>query len=615
MTRIILTLISLFIQHLYHPPPSQAQSPATYYISPQGSDSNPGTFSQPFRSFSHSLSALKPGDTLLIQPGTYTQSLNIKLNGTPSNYITIKNASSQKPIITAQGQNRIPVVVNGSYINIQGIEATDTGGETMCVDLGGHHINSKNFIVHQCGGHGTYVDGQNILVQNHEIHHTNLLNVSRQSSSGWGSALKLRVGAENITLKNNIVYQNYGEGIAATRSKNALIQNNLAYDNFAVNIYIDNAINTTVDRNFTYCTSDTSFNYLDGAKPSAIAIGEENYSGWGAQLSNLTITNNLIGFCERGIVAWQAEVPGAGLDGALIAHNTLWGSRNTAISFDPSTSKTRNVKIYNNIIHQPNNKLAWFGTSQGITADYNFWVNSAFTDSIAKGIHDLTGNPRFATTPNTTNLNSFRLSSSSPAIGSALPLNTVTTDYFNYQRDNSPDMGALEFSASSTPPPPTPSSTPKPSPTPDPNSAPSIDFRINGSPHNITINSGDNIILSWSTTNADSCTSNFGNITTSGTKTINQVTATKVYSLTCTGPGGTGTHAILVQITNPTPPTPHTCTADINNDKRVDPQDYLLLVENFLKPNFDPAADLNSDSSVNLQDYFLLVKNFLKTCN
>src|SRR5439155_3786087 len=48
---------------------------ATYYVSLTGSDSNPGSLSQPFATINHGVSVLRPGDTLYIRAGTYAEEL------------------------------------------------------------------------------------------------------------------------------------------------------------------------------------------------------------------------------------------------------------------------------------------------------------------------------------------------------------------------------------------------------------------------------------------------------------------------------------------------------------------------------------------------------------
>src|SRR5437870_7676742 len=48
---------------------------STYYVSTTGSDSNPGTLSQPFATINHGASVLQSSDALYIRAGTYAESL------------------------------------------------------------------------------------------------------------------------------------------------------------------------------------------------------------------------------------------------------------------------------------------------------------------------------------------------------------------------------------------------------------------------------------------------------------------------------------------------------------------------------------------------------------
>src|SRR5436190_18685183 len=50
------------------PPP---QSGATYYVAPRGADSNPGSQSRPFRTIQHAADIVNPGDTVIVEDGTY----------------------------------------------------------------------------------------------------------------------------------------------------------------------------------------------------------------------------------------------------------------------------------------------------------------------------------------------------------------------------------------------------------------------------------------------------------------------------------------------------------------------------------------------------------------
>ncbi len=84
--------------------------------------------------------------------------------------------------------------------------------------------------------------------------------------------------------------------------------------------------------------------------------------------------------------------------------------------------------------------------------------------------------------------------------------------------------------------------------------APTLNFTATPS----TIVSGQSSTLSWSTTNATSCT--YG--ATNGTK-VEYPTGTTYYGMTCSGPGGSVTKAVIVTVTAPPPQC--TCDNDCND--------------------------------------------------
>jgi hypothetical protein len=100
-----------------------AQSPTTYYLATNGSDSNPGTQSAPFRTFSRSLPKLRPGDTLIVRGGTYAERVMMTgsslRSGTSSARITVRAAPNERPVI--QG---LLWLSNANYWTFDGINVT-----------------------------------------------------------------------------------------------------------------------------------------------------------------------------------------------------------------------------------------------------------------------------------------------------------------------------------------------------------------------------------------------------------------------------------------------------------------------------------------------------------
>ncbi len=81
--------------------------------------------------------------------------------------------------------------------------------------------------------------------------------------------------------------------------------------------------------------------------------------------------------------------------------------------------------------------------------------------------------------------------------------------------------------------------------------APTVDIKANNSDGPITINSGSNITLTWTSTNATSCSASngwSGSQVLNGSLAITNLTATKTYTLTCTGSGGISANSVIVNV-------------------------------------------------------------------
>lgn len=78
---------------------AQNAQAATYYVSTQGSDTYPGTLSQPWRSINYAAGQAQPGDTVLVRGGVYYEMVTSRVNGTASARVTFKAYPNEIPII------------------------------------------------------------------------------------------------------------------------------------------------------------------------------------------------------------------------------------------------------------------------------------------------------------------------------------------------------------------------------------------------------------------------------------------------------------------------------------------------------------------------------------
>src|SRR5262245_38237878 len=76
-------------------PPPQSGG-VRYYVSPTGTDSNPGSETQPFKTIQKAADLVNPGDTVIVEDGIYTRSsggaiVSLNRGGTSSNWVWFKS--------------------------------------------------------------------------------------------------------------------------------------------------------------------------------------------------------------------------------------------------------------------------------------------------------------------------------------------------------------------------------------------------------------------------------------------------------------------------------------------------------------------------------------------
>lgn len=400
---------------------SQAAS-SVYYVGTSGNDTNPGTSGSPFRTFAKAMSVLSPGDNLFILGGTYSEKLSITKSGASGLPINIKAVSGQKVILDSanNSESALEIPAGISNIVVSGLEITRS--TMQCALIRGTNIVLDNIDSHNCKSFGYRITGTAVTLQNSICRDNVTENTGgTNTSGGWGSCVKSGPGSANLIIRNNHIYNNWGEGLIIGQAAGAKAFGNLVHDNYSQNIYIGNSYDVDVYQNMTY-SLDSKY-YRSGSPANCISASEENITGWGAQLHNIRVFNNIAYGCKIGVGYTYTEVAGNGCSNCLFAYNTLVNSGGIKIIDGVKNS----VTIVNNIVSGP------------ITAPSGSVIS-----------HNLSGDPHFATTPGTSP-ESYRLKSDSPAINAALTLTGITTDYENKNRGVQSDIGAIEYGSGSGP--------------------------------------------------------------------------------------------------------------------------------------------------------------------
>lgn len=163
-------------------PPEVPATGATYYVSPSGSDANPGTPAAPWRTPGFGSRQLQPGDTLILLAGTYTLSgydddIVTPGSGVASNWIVIRGQAGTRPVLRA-GNNLLTAVdlAGARYVKLQNLEITNNAGQPF-----------------RDGIQGLGAPVRNVILQDLDIHHLDEFGINigdAQDVQLWNSTLR-----------------------------------------------------------------------------------------------------------------------------------------------------------------------------------------------------------------------------------------------------------------------------------------------------------------------------------------------------------------------------------------------------------------------------------------
>lgn len=302
---------------------SLSSAKTTYHVSTSGSDQNKGTTKSPFRTINKGVAKLAPGDTLIIHGGTYTERVKIssKISGTKNKYITIKNASGERPVISGKGMKSPTLLTldGTSYIQVSGLELAYANGQDACavlINAGTHHFQVKNNFIHHINVPKPKVkdhcancilvfgDHKSKSIKKGQISNNKIYDCE----TGWSECVSVTGNVTKVDVTNNTIRHtgnigidysgNYGYCKKASRDfpRDCLIEGNTVKDcvsKYATSygIYVDGGQRITIKNN---TVSNCSGGIEVGAevKPKSIKYATKYIK---------VIKNRLINNIENGI--------------------------------------------------------------------------------------------------------------------------------------------------------------------------------------------------------------------------------------------------------------------------------------------------------------------------
>jgi len=399
---------------------TQPASGTTYYVATWGSDSNPGTFSKPWKTIQHAADSVSAGDTVYVRGGVYNKLVIMKASGSASDgFITFSSYKGEIAIVDGTGL-RIPsgqwglfTIQDQSYIVINGFEVrnykTSSRADTpigIYIFGAGSNLQIVNNHIHdiittartnpkQCGSNafGLTVYGtkapdsiNGLAIIGNEVDHL---------KTGCSETLSVDGNVEFFSITNNLVHDDDNIGIDAIgfekvsrvqkydQARDGEIRGNTVYNitsygnpdygkQYAADgIYVDGGTRIVIEQNLVHNVD------------LGIEMASEHHKH---VTSSVTARNNVI-YTDNsnGIsIGGSDPVKNGGTDHCIIVNNTLFkdatkGSNNNSGEFQIQHHATNNI-FENNILYA--NTEAQFLYNQPATPpqpaviDYNLYYST-----------------------------------------------------------------------------------------------------------------------------------------------------------------------------------------------------------------------------------------------
>lgn len=448
----------LFVFHL---------TASTYYVSPSGNDSDPGTLNSPWAAPGYGSKQISGGDTLIIQSGNYHLSvfwddMITPPSGTANAWTVIRGAANSRPVL--QGSNNLFSAVdlsNRDYIQIADLEICSDNGahfrEGVTSWDPAHHIRLENLNIHHIDGMAVNMrDIQHLEIDSCTFAYCGFGGIGGPAgvSGGWRyvtiSACTLSYGGhyyQGVTQAGVSPYDRpdgFGiepsEGPVEIRDCYAAHNRGDGLDSKAARTWIHNCVVTRNRCDGIKIWGDSSrvHNCLidgtgdgDAASPwSCLVIDNIDVSGYDFELINLTIHDNP----ARPAYPMYVQYSGTGALN-LVMKNTVISNGHGVVYFGP----TVNLTAENNCFYRP-------GQTIQVTANGRDYTASEIDQGVL-GTGNISADPLFKS-PAWDATGDYHLQAASPLIdagASGIETPSVDLEYRPRPLGDAPDMGALEF--------------------------------------------------------------------------------------------------------------------------------------------------------------------------
>lgn len=413
---------------------------ATYYISPDGSDNNPGTEEKPWKTMCEAVKKIKAGSVLILEDGEYfEEKLTLFENsGTEFAPIVIKARNKHKAKLIYSKDlvcmSKFDLAQGVSYITVEDIafsqeEIAKTSDVSPTGDILLRILDGSNIIVR-----GNYFE--NVYEEGIKLHR-----------------------ADNCIIEDNIIVGSIHEGMDGVNCANLIVRNNKVIECGRCGIMFKGGTRDSLIYNNLVYNKDVTLS--DGGitvggstdKNSTYDIG----AGTGFEMYNCHVYNNIVysptSRIRWGMLIWSAK-------DTRVFNNIVMGTSVASIRIGSNMgtkngwkwdAPNRNVESYNNVFKDSPLVYEFINEPENFVSDYNIF------DSIGSPPEEKNSkysDPRFVS-PKDLN---FSLTKNSPAIGAGLNIpvkyigfdNTeksiIPIDWNGKERNSVWDIGVFQVS-------------------------------------------------------------------------------------------------------------------------------------------------------------------------
>lgn len=438
----------------------------TYYVATTGSDSNPGTATQPWQTIQKAANTMVAGDSVIVNAGTYPEAVSATTAGA---------GSTQMISYIANGTvNITSFSISGNYVKVQGFSVMPTfcGSWEGAIDVRGSYDQVLNNIIHDSTQEGIVaepgssystirgntirtasIDGIAVFGDNHLIENNDIADVVDHlgTCTWWHDANGVEFHGSGNVFRGNYIHDFF----KSHQNSNPHAD---AFQTFSDPANgAPAAKNTLVERNHIFMGNNGK---LEEAWDSNATISGFMIQGAAGDVAdNLAIENNIV-------ESWKGLDAGgsSGYVTNLKIYNNTWKSSLAFTSaYWPSAFSMYGVSFeaYDNITTDFSYAHYDLTASTGKYSNNLLW-NSNGTMPYVQG-YAPQATDKIEVNPMFVSATDYHLQTGSPAIdaGTAIAGDTISYDGTTRPQGAAYDMGAYEY-AGSVPPTNTPTRTSTP---------------------------------------------------------------------------------------------------------------------------------------------------------